>query len=391
MTVGNWHQLKELFHAAVDLPAEDRAGFLDRTCSDASLRAEVESLLASHQKAGELLETHAFHLPSIRGEGGDEEHAWVGNLVGPYRLIAKIGQGGMGTVYRAIRIDDHYLKQVAIKLLRPGLGNEYYSRRFKNERQIMASLDHPNIARLLDGGATAQGLPYFVLEYIEGSPIDRYCDSRQLSTVERLNLFRSVCSAVQYAHQHLVVHRDLKPANILITNDGVPKLLDFGIAKLLDPELFLQTAELTATAVKPMTPEYASPEQVRGEPITTASDVYSLGVLLYRLLTGHAPYRLRGQSLSEMSRTISETEPLRPSLAIDRIEEDTRAGGEPVTLTPEFVSSVRDAHLVRYWRSFSASCGAWLACASKCVICSSRLPMVSENLATPSRAALRCG
>jgi non-specific serine/threonine protein kinase/serine/threonine-protein kinase len=343
MTVGNWQELKDLFHAALDLPDAERASFLDRTCSNPSLRAEVESLLASHQKAGELLETHALHLPSVQGENGEEDSR-TGNLVGPYRLIARIGQGGMGSVYRAIRVDDHYLKQVAIKLLRPGLGSEHYLRRFKNERQIMASLDHPNIARLLDGGATLEGLPYFVLEYIEGRPIDEYCDSRRLSMIGRLQLFRAVCSAVQYAHQHLVVHRDLKPGNILITEDGVPKLLDFGIAKLLDPELFLQTAELTATAIKPMTPEYASPEQVRGEPITTASDVYSLGVLLYRLLTGHAPYRLRGLPLSEMARIVSETEPTRPSLAIDRIEQDSRPGGETITLTPELVSSMRDAH-----------------------------------------------
>ncbi|HZQ97165.1 MAG TPA: protein kinase [Candidatus Sulfotelmatobacter sp.] len=349
MAVENWQQLKDLFQAALDLPHEERASFLDRSCSDRAMRSEVESLLASHQRAGDLLETHALHLPlssvhsSNRSEGAEGD-ARVGGLVGPYRLIAKIGEGGMGSVYRAIRIDDHYLKQVAIKLLRPGLGGEHYLRRFRNERQIMASLDHPNIARLLDGGATLDGLPYFVLEYIEGSPIDEYCDSHRLSTAERLKLFRAVCSAVQYAHQHLVVHRDLKPGNILITNEGVPKLLDFGIAKLLDPELFLQTAELTATAVKPMTPEYASPEQVRGEAITTASDVYSLGVLLYRLLTGHAPYRLRGQPLSEMARIICETEPVRPSLAIDRIELGTRPGGGPVTLTPELVSGMRAGH-----------------------------------------------
>jgi serine/threonine protein kinase len=213
-----------------------------------------------------------------------------------------------------------------------------------NERQIMAVLDHPNIARLLDVGAI-KGLPYYVMEYIEGEHIDVYCDHRRLSTRDRLNLFLQVCAAVQYAHQHLVVHRDLKPQNILITSDGTPKLLDFGIAKPLDPEIFLQTTALTLSNMKPMTPEFASPEQIRGDPITISSDVYSLGVLLYRLLTGHSPHQAEGKQLHELVRAISEAEPLRPSLVIDRVTQQTDDAGRPIQLSPEGVSEVREGHV----------------------------------------------
>lgn len=339
MSIENWSQVKEHFQAALELAPEKRAAYLDQACAaDPSVRAEVESLLRSHEEAGELLETPALHLAETNEE---EKDFRLGTQIGPYQLIARIGQGGMGTVYRAVRIDDHYLKQVAIKVLRAGFNSEQHVRRFKNERQIMASMDHPNITRLLDGGTTKEGLPYFVMEYIEGKRIDEYCDERNLTTMERLRLFRKVCSAVQYAHQHLVVHRDLKPANILITEAGVPQLLDFGIAKLLDPELFLQTAELTAPLSKPMTPEYASPEQIRGEPITTVSDVYSLGVLLYRLLTGHAPYRVDGRQLYKWTQAITETEPEKPSVVIHKAEEETGLSGEIVKLTPQLVSHRR--------------------------------------------------
>jgi len=335
-----WQQIREVFHAAVELPPAERTSYLNRACSDVDMRKEVESLLLSHYEAGDLLEVPALKLSSESPKNEDED-PWIGDSIGPYQVIAKIGQGGMGTVYRALRVDEHYVKQVAIKLVRTGLGQGHYLRRFKNERQIMASLDHPNIARLLDGG-TAKGSPYLVMEYIEGLRIDEYCDSKTLSTRDRLQLFVEVCSAVQYAHQHLVVHRDLKPGNILITSDGVPKLLDFGIAKLLEPELFLQTAELTMSQMKPMTPEFASPEQILGAPVTTSSDVYSLGVLLYRLLTGHSPYRMEGRPLHELARAISETEPMRPSLVIDHVTEETGVDGESIKLTPESVSGTRD-------------------------------------------------
>jgi serine/threonine protein kinase/tetratricopeptide (TPR) repeat protein len=342
MDTALWQQIREIFHAALELRDEQRERYLNEACPDAAMRREVESLLKSHQDAGDLLEMPALKLASDAPKAEDED-PWIGNFIGAYQVIAKIGQGGMGTVYRAIRVDDQYFKQVAIKVVRSELGTDHHLRRFKNERQIMASLDHPNIARLLDGG-TAKGAPYFVMEFIEGKRIDEYCDSRKLSTDARIKLFLDVCSAVQYAHQNLIVHRDLKPGNILITPDGVPKLLDFGIAKLLEPEMFLQSGGLTMSEMKPMTPEFASPEQFLGNPVTTVSDVYSLGVLLYRLLTGHSPYKVEGRPLHELARAISETEPVRPSLAIDRTSEETGADGQLVTITPEAVSRSRDTH-----------------------------------------------
>src|SRR5690349_110646 len=205
MDTALWQQIREVFHAAVDLPAGERERYLNTACTDAAMRREVESLLKSHEDAGDLLEVPALKLDTENSKS-DQDDPWIGNSIGNYQVIAKIGQGGMGTVYRAMRVDDHYFKQVAIKLVRAGLGSEHHVRRFKNERQIMASLDHPNIARLLDGG-TAKGSPYFVMEYIEGKRIDEYCDSLKLSTDARLKLFLQVCAAVQYAHQNLIVHR----------------------------------------------------------------------------------------------------------------------------------------------------------------------------------------
>ena len=213
-------------------------------------------------------------------------------------------------VYRAVRADGQYTKDVAVKLVRGGYDTDSMLERFRNERQILASLDHPDIARLLDGGTTDDGIPYLVMELVEGTRIDLFCDEHKLPITERLQLFRQVCSAVQYAHQHLVIHRDIKPSNILVTNEGGPKLLDFGIAKILDPAHAAET-----TLVRPMTPEYASPEQIRGEPITTASDVYSLGVVLYQLLTGRSPYPGETRSSHELARAVCETDPERPSVA----------------------------------------------------------------------------
>jgi serine/threonine-protein kinase len=248
----------------------------------------------------------------------------------------------MGAVYLAVRDDDEFKKQVAIKLLRRGMSTDDLVRRFRNERQILASIDHPNIARLLDGGTTPEGLPYFLMEYVEGEPIDRYCDRHSLSVGERLELFRTVCAAVHFAHQNLVVHRDLKPGNILVTADGVVKLLDFGIAKLLRPELYSDRAEVTRFEERLLTPEYASPEQARGETVTTASDVYSLGVLLYELLSGHPPYRLAGMSLHEVTRVIGEVDPRKPSTVIGEVEERRQADGTTTKVTPEIVSRTRE-------------------------------------------------
>ena len=341
MTPERWEQVKQAFQSALELTPDERVIYLDGFCAaEPELRKEVESLLRHHHEAGTVMDHPVKFTPDLLP--GDENDPWIGRNIGPYQTVSKIGQGGMGTVYRAIRVDDHYLKNVAIKLARSGMATGQYLRRFRSERQIMASLEHPNIARLLDGGTTEEGFPYLVMEYIEGQPIDAYCDSRSLNTIERLKLFCHVCTAVQYAHQSLVVHRDLKPANILVTSDGTPKLLDFGIAKLLDPELFFQTAELGGTLMKAMTPEYASPEQVRGDAITTSSDVYSLGVILYRLLTGHPPYQLDTTSPMEIVRAITEMQPSRPSTVIARVGEFTADDGHVVQLNPEAVSKVRD-------------------------------------------------
>ena len=245
----------------------------------------------------------------------------------------------MGVVYLASRADEEFRKRVALKVIRSGAASEEVVRHFKRERQILAGLDHPNIAKLLDGGTTDDGLPYFVMEYIEGEPLLAYCDSRKLPVAERLKLFQAICSAVQYAHRNLVVHRDIKPGNIVVAEDGSPRLLDFGIAKLLNPELAGEA--LTATSVV-MTPAYASPEQARGERITTATDVYSLGVVLYELLTGHLPYRLLSREPLEILKAISEQEPEKPSTAVERAETATGPpGGLVERVTPD-VSSTRE-------------------------------------------------
>ena len=214
----------------------------------------------------------------------------IGSRLGPYRLIELIGRGGMGEVYQAERADEHYLSRVAIKLVRVDHDAKQVAWRFRSERQILAALEHPNIAHLIDGGETEEGVPYLVMELVAGQPIDDYCEERGLTVTQRVRLFLQVCAAVSFAHQRLVVHRDLKPGNIMVNADGGVKLLDFGIAKLLEPTS-ATGAELTETQARVMTLEYASPEQVRGDPITTASDVYSLGVVLYRVLTGRSPYR----------------------------------------------------------------------------------------------------
>jgi serine/threonine protein kinase/Tfp pilus assembly protein PilF len=262
-----------------------------------------------------------------------------GLRIGPYRIVRELGHGGMGEVYLAVRADESYEKQVAIKLIRGAGGSEHLITRFKRERQILARLEHPNIARLLDGGSTDDGLPYFVMEYIQGEPIDAHCDDRNLRTAERLRLFLSVCSAVSYAHRNLIVHRDIKPANILVAADGVPRLLDFGIATLIEPEA--GAAHATAIA---FTPSYASPEQIRGEPLTTATDVYSLGVVLYELLTGHDPYRLVSLQPLEMMKAIVEGEVEAPSAAVARPA--TLARGQTVVrIAPEELTRTREASI----------------------------------------------
>lgn len=289
-----WDQLKELFALALERDPGERSSFVRQACAgDDSLRAEIESLLSSFDGAPTFLEdSPAADLLSAQSRG------MTGRKIGAYRVVREIGQGGMAVVYLGERDDQNYRKQVAIKMVKPGIDTEQVLHRFRNERQTLAALDHSNIVKLLDGGSSEEGSPFLVMEYVEGLPIDHYCNLHKLAIDERLRLFCEVCSAVQYAHEKLVIHRDLKPANILIAKEGVPRLLDFGIAKLLNPECF-QTALVTRTDWRPMTPEYASPEQIRGHAVTTATDVYSLGILLFELLSGHRPYRSAGQSLLE--------------------------------------------------------------------------------------------
>src|SRR5262245_74213 len=275
MTPERYQRVKEIYQAALDRTASDRALYLNQVCAnDAELRSEVESLLAIDLDTKQFLESDAASTAELDWRESDVPPL-IGTRVGPYKLLKEIGHGGMGVVYLAERDDAEFKQRVALKLVKRGMDSDEILSRFRHERQILASLDHPHIARLLDGGTTLEGLPYFVMEYIEGEPIDRYCRQRELTTLERLKLFRTVCTAVQYAHQNLVVHRDLKPSNILITKDGAVKLLDFGIAKVLNPEFFSETVAPTQTGARPMTPAYASPEQVRGQVITTASDIYS--------------------------------------------------------------------------------------------------------------------
>jgi serine/threonine-protein kinase len=257
--------------------------------------------------------------------------------IGPYKLIRELGRGGMGTVWLAARADEQFEKRVALKVVRASDSQEVL-RFFRRERQILAGLEHPNIARLLDGGTTDDGLPYFVMEHVEGVPIDRYCDEHKLSVPERLRLFEGVCSAVQHAHRSLVVHRDLKPGNILVTEEGIPKLLDFGIAKLLNPGV---AGGGSADTVVAMTPDYASPEQVRGRAITTGTDIYSLGVILYELLTGQRPYRVKSHEHVEVLKAVCESEPERPSTAVGRTGERRQPDGTTVTTTPEETGRLR--------------------------------------------------
>jgi eukaryotic-like serine/threonine-protein kinase len=316
-TPDTWRRVDELFHAALDLQREaDREAveaFLDRSCEgDDKLRSQVAKLLDAHARAGTFLQgSPTPQLAELLAGDEDGEASAVGRQIGAYRLIEQIGRGGMGAVYLAERADDEYRKQVAIKLIGRGTDSGAVIRHFRNERQILASLEHPNIARLLDGGTADDGTPYFVMEHIEGQPIDDYCDEHALPVAARLELFLQVGSAVAYAHQRLVVHRDIKPSNILVGPDGTPKLLDFGIAKILDPEVGGETTATGTLAL--MTPAYASPEQVMAQPVTTLTDVYSLGVLLYELLTGRPPYELHGRPPHQIAHVICNAEPERPS------------------------------------------------------------------------------
>ncbi len=305
---GRWREAKRILDEALERPTSERPVFIAAACGgDEELRRDVASLAAAADDEDNILDAPVpvpFEVIPPRSR--------IGERIGAYELLSELGRGGMGIVFLARRADDEFQRKVAIKLVSGGLADDAALGRFRSERQISASLDHPHIARLLDGGTTERGEPYFVMEYVEGEPLLDYCEKRDLSTRQRLQIFRDVCDAVTYAHQNLVVHRDIKPGNVLVAADGEAKLLDFGIAKLLDAG-GVAGAEKTATLYRMMTPDYASPEQVRGQTVTTASDVYALGVVLYELLAGRRPYHVENPEPRELLRLVCEEDPPRPS------------------------------------------------------------------------------
>ena len=309
MTTGRADRADELFERALALAPGERHAWLTHTCrGDDALRGEVEELLAAHAHHDGILDRPAVRPAPNRPE----------RRIGAYRVVRELGRGGMGVVYLAERDDGQFTRRVALKLLRASPDADELHRRFLAERQILASLVHPNVAQLLDGGVTDGRLPYLVMEYVDGLPITSYCDRQRLTIADRLRLFKDVCAAVHHAHQNLVIHRDLKPGNIMVTGSGQVKLLDFGIAKLLNPGMSAVEVPITRTELRIMTPEYASPEQMRGDPLSTASDVYALGVVLYELLAGRRPYRLTSPAPAELARVVCEQDPDLPSTAIGR-------------------------------------------------------------------------
>jgi len=350
MTSEHWPQVKAIFSAALDLPMIERAAFLAQACAgDDALLAEVQSLLNAHEEPGPflgkmntLIRAAAIEASDLANgaSGNPPASRRIGERIGPYRLVELIGSGGMGEVYKAMRDDDQYRAEVAIKLMRIDMHSSLVAERFRTERQILATLDHRNVARLLDGG-TENGTPYVVMELVAGQPIDSYCDEHRLTVRERIALFLQVCSAVSYAHQRLIVHRDLKPNNILVTADGSVKLLDFGIAKILDANPLAESGTLTEASVRLMTPAYSSPEQFRGAPVTTATDVYSLGLVLYELLSGRRAFQATGRSQNDVAAAILQFDPGKPSSHIRT--KQTRPTSQPDhnTLTVAAISKLR--------------------------------------------------
>ena len=327
MTPERWQKIERVFHEALELSAFERADFISKaTGSDGELRAEVEKLISQFDEASSFIEEPLYDsakngiLLDLLDERLDDP--MLGKILGSYRIEREIGRGGMGAVYEAVRADGEFRLRVALKVVKRGIDTDFVLRRFRNERQILAALDHPFIIRLIDGGTTDDGRPYFVMDFIDGLTLYRYCDKNRLKVEERLELFLRVCEAVEYAHEKLIIHRDLKPSNIFITNDGSPRLLDFGIAKLLDPEMASDTLQPTATALRMMTVDYASPEQVRGEKVTYSMDVYSLGVILFELLTGNRPYKLKSRSPHDVARAVCDDEPVLPSIAANTADSE---------------------------------------------------------------------
>ncbi len=344
MTSELWQQIQEILGEALEKSTADRMAFVADACGgNQELLKEVKSLLLSADDAAKFIEKPFVSL----GEEGRDFAA--GDTIGSFRIVREIGRGGMGVVYEAVRADQDFDLRVALKIVtRAGRFDEFLHR-IRRERKILAGLDHPNVAKLIDGGSTEDGRPYFAMEYIDGEPIDKYCDNKRLDLTARVALFREVCSAVAYAHQNLVVHRDLKPGNILVSADGKPKLLDFGIAKFVDAGTIAADAttlvSLTDPSSQPMTLAYASPEQIRSEAIATTSDVYSLGVLLYEILTGHSPYRVTPRTVRRVRKAVEEQEPKKLSAVVGTTEEIETSGGHLIQINPNQVSRSRRSDL----------------------------------------------
>lgn len=345
-----WQKIQKLFEQVLKLPRAKREAFLKSACgNDSDLYEEVRSLLDADTNAHSLLDglaVDAIDLPPLED--------YLGKSIGSFKIISEIAAGGMGRVFLAERTTGGFEQRVALKLIKRGMDSEEILKRFRSERQILAHLQHPNIAKLVDGGLTEEGVPYFAMEYIAGKPIDIYCDEKKLTIAQRLHLFQTVCKAVHYAHQNLVVHRDLKPNNILVTNSGVVKLLDFGIAKVLtesDDLLHADPTKMTRTGFRVMTPEYASPEQIRGESITTASDIFSLGMVLYELLTGQRPFEISTRSPAEMEKLLDSTNIRKPSTAVRKLTSAKAPNGTGNTVAE--ISAARRTHPERLSKQLS--------------------------------------
>ena len=321
MDAEKWKQLKEIVSDVLSLKVSERAEFLDNADLDDELRAEVESLIGFDEQTQGFMGLSAVAFSQDFFVEQPDESALIGQQIGIYKIIGELGYGGMGAVNLAERTDGKFEQKVALKLLKREMNTSALRRRFQQERSILASLEHPNIARLLDAGTTDDKIPYLAMEYVEGLPIDEYCNKHQLNLNQRLDLFRDVCSSVNFAHRNLIVHRDLKPSNILVNEEGIPKLLYFGISKILSVE-FEQINASTVTRLGVMTPSYASPEQLQSKSVTTSTDIYSLGIILYELLSGHRPFESIENDLKQIYKAVLENEPPPPSSMIDTISKD---------------------------------------------------------------------
>ena len=306
-----WQKIKNILSTLLDLPENEHSEFL-ASIDDEEIRLEVEKLLSAQEQAENFIDTPILIEKGLADDATKD--SLIGKTIENYLILERIGTGGMGAVYLAERLNSDFKQKVALKIIKRGMDSEAILTRFATERRILSTLKHPNIAQLLDGGISSEGLPFFVMEYVDGKPLNQFCDENELALNERLQIFRQICSAVENAHKHLIIHRDLKPSNVLVTSDGIPKLLDFGIGKLLSNDG--DEATLTATQGRVFTPEYASPEQVLGKSVTTATDVYSLGVILYELLSGERPYKIESRLPQEVANVILTEEPIRPSSVV---------------------------------------------------------------------------